>query len=207
MKRGIENVTAMLMGVVVCVCALPARSATLSLDVDADATTLAVSLVPGPEEFVGGLQFDVLFDPKVLEFKTVNPGAAAKQSDKDANFNLVAPGKLRVIIAGFNRNVVGEGVVAEAHFNPLRSSRSNAGLRLNNVVLSDPFGYEVATTIDPSNTNPLMGGAVSRPAKRPNDSPVTGPRWTSLLTLAAFVLLVVAAGWLAGRRVRNRHHV
>jgi hypothetical protein len=72
--------------------------------------TLAVSLSAGTEAPTG-FQFDLEFDPAALDL-SVEAGPAAKQASKSAQSRMLQPGKLRVLIIGFNRNTIADGVLA-----------------------------------------------------------------------------------------------
>ena len=61
-----------------------------------------------------GLQFDLEYDPNALEIK-VEAGPAAGDASKNVQSRVLQPGKTRVLIIGFNRNVIADGVVAVLH--------------------------------------------------------------------------------------------
>jgi hypothetical protein len=72
--------------------------------------SLAVTLSAGSEAPTG-FQFDLEFDPAALDL-SIEAGPAAKQASKGAQSRTLQPGKLRVLIIGFNRNTISDGVLA-----------------------------------------------------------------------------------------------
>jgi Cohesin domain len=74
---------------------------------------LAVKLIAGTEAPTG-FQFDVEFDAAALEL-TVEAGPVTKQANKGLQFRQLQPGKIRVLIIGFNRTAIADGVLALIH--------------------------------------------------------------------------------------------
>ncbi|HPO14126.1 MAG TPA: cohesin domain-containing protein [Candidatus Hydrogenedentes bacterium] len=108
---------------------------------------VAVSLDTATVESVAALQFDLLFNGEVLSLPEVTVGAAAAAAGKDLCHNLIQPGQMRVIIAGFNQNIIGDGVVAEAHFSIAEDAPGSVEtLSFSGVTLSDPNGQAVPVT-------------------------------------------------------------
>ena len=137
--------------------------------VSANATTLSISPDPlvgspgasvltsvryraqGPP--VAALQFDLLYDPSVLSITTATAGSGATAASKTLSKNLISPGDLRVIIAGSNQNVLGDGSVADLTVQVSNSApkKGHHQLFLCNVIASDPNGLSVpikATGVD-----------------------------------------------------------
>lgn len=106
-----------------------------------------VSLDAAIVESVAALQFDLLFNEYVLSLPEVTVGAAAAAAGKDLSHNLIQPGQMRVIIAGFNQNVIEDGIVAEAHFSIApEAPGSMETISFSGVTLSDPNGQAVPAT-------------------------------------------------------------
>jgi Cohesin domain len=61
-----------------------------------------------------GLQFDLEYDAAALDI-TVDPGSTAQQASKNVRTAPIQPGKLRVLIIGFNRTTISDGVLAIVH--------------------------------------------------------------------------------------------
>jgi hypothetical protein len=74
---------------------------------------LALTLNVGSEAPTG-FQFDLEYDAAALDL-TVEAGAAAKQASKMLQSRQLQPGKLRVLIIGFNRNTLSGGILAVIH--------------------------------------------------------------------------------------------
>jgi hypothetical protein len=71
---------------------------------------LNVQLTAGAEAPTG-FQFDLEFDPASLEV-SAEVGPAAKGASKFLQSRMLQPGKLRVLIIGFNQNPIPDGVLA-----------------------------------------------------------------------------------------------
>lgn len=129
-------------------------------------------------EAVAGIQFDVIFDPSALRFDRIDAGTSTASAEKSVHSNLLAPGKLRVVIAGLNRNVMAEGPVCHAWFNTIAGSGANTSATLENGVLSDPFGSPVRLVLSPQTLvleqqagefMPVMATGTTIPQSGPGD--------------------------------------
>jgi hypothetical protein len=74
---------------------------------------LGVTLSSG-KDAPTGFQFDLEFDPAALDI-SVEPGPGAQQASKSLQSAAIRAGKLRVLIIGFNRNTIPDGVLALVH--------------------------------------------------------------------------------------------
>jgi hypothetical protein len=74
---------------------------------------LDVKLAAGAEAPTG-IQFDLEYDAASLDV-TVEAGPAAKQASKNLRSAPIQSGKLRVLIIGFNRTTISDGVLAVVH--------------------------------------------------------------------------------------------
>jgi len=97
--------------------ALAANGAELSLEqgvLPADkAASLKMTFTAG-KDAASGLQFDLEYDAAALDL-TVEGGPAVQQAAKNVRSAQIRPGKLRVLIIGFNRNTIPDGVIAVVH--------------------------------------------------------------------------------------------
>lgn len=97
--------------------AVAAGAAELSLEqgkLSADKpATLRVTLTAG-QDLPTGVQFDLEYDAEALDL-TVEAGPTAKQASKSLRSAQIKPGKLRVLIIGFNRTTIPDGVIAVVH--------------------------------------------------------------------------------------------
>lgn len=75
--------------------------------------TLGLKLAVGAEAPTG-FQFDLEYDAAALDVG-IEAGPAAKQASKNLQSRRIEPGKLRVLIIGFNRNTISDGVLAVVH--------------------------------------------------------------------------------------------
>ena len=105
------------MAVALAIFAAAAGAAELSLEqgtVTADKpAALKVTLAVG-KDLPTGIQFDLEYDPDALSL-TVEAGPVAEQASKNLRSALIHPGKLRVLIIGFNRNTISDDVIAVVH--------------------------------------------------------------------------------------------
>ena len=103
--------------------------------------SMPVTLAPGAGEKVGGVQFELTFDDRYLHVETVSAGPAATRASKDLYFSTVAPGTVRVIVAGLNQNAVDSGVIAHALLDVMADApHGEQPVSLGEAVLSDPAG-------------------------------------------------------------------
>jgi hypothetical protein len=99
------------------VMALAANAAELSLEqgvLSADKTASLKMTFTAGKDAASGIQFDLEYDAADLDV-TVERGPAAQQAAKDVRSAQIRPGKLRVLIIGFNRNTISDGVIAVVH--------------------------------------------------------------------------------------------
>jgi hypothetical protein len=99
------------------VLALVANAAELSLEQGTVApgkpVALGMKLAAGTD-VPTGVQFDLEYDAAALDL-SVEAGPAAQQAAKNLRSAPIQPGKLRVLIIGFNRNTISDGVLAVVH--------------------------------------------------------------------------------------------
>jgi hypothetical protein len=74
---------------------------------------LKVTLAVG-EDLPTGVQFDLEYDAAALDL-SAELGPAAQQASKNVRSAQIKPGKLRVLIIGFNRTTISDGVIAIVH--------------------------------------------------------------------------------------------
>ncbi len=110
---------------------------------------LPVHLDTREGDFVASLQFDIHFDPQHLQFRDVETGTAAAQSDKSAHFNQIQPDVIRVVVAGLNRTVITPGTLSLIVFDLVDGAAGTTSLRMDGAILSDPFGTAVPATLSP----------------------------------------------------------
>lgn len=74
---------------------------------------LDVTLAAG-KDLPTGIQFDLEYDPAALDL-SVDAGPVAQKAAKNVRTGQIRAGKLRVLIIGFNRNTISDGVLAVVH--------------------------------------------------------------------------------------------
>jgi hypothetical protein len=120
----------------------------IGTDESSSAQCVSVLLAAEEEESVAGLQFDLHFNEKVMTLEKVGVGEAANAASKDINTHALGTGKVRVLIAGLNQNVIQSGAIAHFCF----SLKGDDELKskppvIHRAILSDPFGMAVAVKV------------------------------------------------------------
>ncbi|MCX8065228.1 MAG: cohesin domain-containing protein [Candidatus Hydrogenedentes bacterium] len=109
--------------------------------------SLQVVLSATSTEKVSAMQFDIEYSSKLVEITEILPGEATLTAQKQLSYNRVSPDKMRVIIAGFNQNIIPNGVIAVVKLVACKSALGvSTEIRLINPVLSTPQGTSVSTT-------------------------------------------------------------
>lgn len=114
-----------------------------------DIIRLPATLTNGSSDTVAGLQFDVVFDPGLLRFSGVNPGAAATAAGKTVSESIITPGRVRVVVSGFNQTAIADGEVASVVFEVYPTTpqlSSSTSVNIEGLIVSDPSGNAVAAT-------------------------------------------------------------
>ncbi len=99
-----------------------------------------ISLAPGTDERVASLQFDMAFDGTAFQVDSIKPGPSALNASKDVMFSVPDNGTVRVIVAGLNQNVVGEGVIATVYLTRTTGDAALPTVGLSSIIVSDPTG-------------------------------------------------------------------
>ncbi|MFP4501570.1 MAG: cohesin domain-containing protein [Candidatus Hydrogenedentota bacterium] len=155
---------AVLAGAVLCAVAATAHAATLTAGT-AEATPntenvrIAVTLDTAANDAISGIQFDLTFDPAAAALEDITAGSAAEDAQKSVSFNTIEQGRCRVIVAGLNQNLIGEGTLALLHFDiPEHAINGTHTITLDSLVMSDPRGRAVSAT-GTAGTLTITGGA------------------------------------------------
>jgi hypothetical protein len=157
--------------------------------------SVPVSLSSGVAEEVSAGQFDISFSSAVVSVWDVTAGAAATSASKDVNFSTIEPGRIRVIFAGLNQNVIADGVIANVLFDIASgASGGEQPLTLSGVLLSDPNGIAVPSA--------AVSGSIDIAAVVPTG--MNGLRGV-ILALAAVAAILAAVASARLIRVRMRH--
>ena len=111
------------------------------------AARLDVSLTSGVGEDVAAAQFDVTFDGSQLRVSNVEAGDAAVTAGKEVSFSQIDSNTVRVIVSGFNLDVIPDGVIAIVSMRAVVSATPGIEpVTMLNAVLSDPLGNSVPVT-------------------------------------------------------------
>jgi hypothetical protein len=111
---------------------------------------LPVRLTSEADENVASFQCDLMFDASAFTIDSVTAGAAAQDAGKDAVRSNLGPGLVRVIVSGFNQNVIADGVVVELSISVDGAAPDGFyAFTLSNVILSDPNAQPVSATAVP----------------------------------------------------------
>jgi hypothetical protein len=192
-------------------CANAATAALTVADVvapsEGNSISVPILISAPPEHRVAALQFDVEFDPSALTLPSaagVVEGAAAKAAGKQVSFSKTSPGKVRVLVVGFNEEVIANGEVAKINFSMARQRmQALEPISLRNVVLSDPNGVEIAVKSGNGGLR-LAPGPTTSPAPATTTSGRYTPDPRAITTVVAGCLLI--GGTAAGMAWRRRAH-
>ncbi|MEX0332448.1 MAG: Ig-like domain-containing protein [Puniceicoccaceae bacterium] len=120
--------------------------------------TLSVPMEVRSGDGITALQFDMFYDPAVVELSDVRQGIAAAGHILD--FETVASGQTRVVVISNTNAVLGDGMVADMEINLLSEvPEGSRALSFSNVIISDLTGTEVAIAWAPyiAITSPAEG--------------------------------------------------
>lgn len=105
---------------------------------------IALTLEPEAGEAVASLQCDVPLDGAVFRSVRVAQGQAAEEAQKDVRLSEPLPGTWRIIVSGFNQNIIGAGEVAILLLDIAVDAEERAYLvPLENAVLASTAGQRV----------------------------------------------------------------
>ena len=172
----------------VCIVGLLAGGLALS---GAELSIPNIAIAPGAAA-VGGLRFaaqgsqvaafqvDILYDAEHLKVSaSAGPAASAKEKLVDAAE--VAPGRKRIMLMGFNRSVLADGVVVSLLVSSVSGEPGSHWLRLADVAAADADGNLVpVATIDGVVT---IGDGAGMPQVATFGQMVSGGDWKTTLTL------------------------
>jgi uncharacterized protein (TIGR03437 family) len=148
---------------IACPCAIPATLSIANQTANQGQTAVAPILFAAGGKTIAALQFDLQWDP-VLAIQ-VAPGITAGQGFKVLYSATPAPGVLRCVIVGANRNVLADGDILELFITAgLGAFPGAAQVSLTNVVAASDTDEPV--TIQPASATVQIqnGGAFSFPA-------------------------------------------
>lgn len=116
---------------------------------DGTGLLVPVALHVGAGDQVAALQFEVSFDRRMLELVSVKAGPGAEAVQKLVTSAALESGRIRVVIAGLNREVMTTGNVAILEFiAPELEPDATKLLKLENVKLCDPRGAPISAETD-----------------------------------------------------------
>ena len=109
---------------------------------------IPINLISAPSEESCSFNFDLNFDISRLAFKTVALGPKAIEAGKSLSHSQPNPNIVRVIVIGFNQNVIGNGVVLNFTFDILRNTpNGKTKLSISKASISDTNGKPLAVNI------------------------------------------------------------
>ncbi len=184
-----------------------ARAATLTVmapvsDTDADQGVVPIRLLAGPGERVCAVQFDVRFDASeagVAETYAFLAGEAAKSANKQVSFARIDSRTVRVIVAGFNQNIIPDGdLVLVRQESESRNPEALQSADLARIKLSDPNGGRIAATASPTGVPDRDKAAAKGAGKGAGKGPAAATRWLppAMIAVIAGILLL----WILGRK-------
>jgi len=105
-----------------------------------------VLLTSGVDESVSALQFEFVHNADAFAVAAVLAGPTSEAAGKAVTANTVAPGRTRVVVAGFNQTAIGNGELAYVMFSvSMNAPARTYAVAIEHVVLSGPDGNPVPT--------------------------------------------------------------
>jgi len=151
-----------------------------------DAVALPIDIASDNDGQASTVSFDLVFDPTMLALDTslgnngILDGPPTDAAGKDGSINVPTPGLAKVVIAGFNTNSIGDGLLASVGFiiDPGVAVATVIPVDIQNAVAADPGG-------SPNITAGLDGAVVATPivtitAIDPNTGDVAGGQTTTI---------------------------
>jgi hypothetical protein len=121
--------------------------------------SIPVSLTSDPGDDVDAFSLDLNFDALRLMFNGVTPGASTIAASKLIAYSMPSNNKLRLIVYGFNHNIINSGTVLNFSFNIRATAPSGtAAITITNEILVDIDKNTVSSTI--VNGNILVQGSI-----------------------------------------------
>ena len=150
-RGGIRPGATGLFAALVMLLACPVHAANLTLgSVEAapgESVVLEMLMTPGEGQVVSALQFDVSFPQGSVTLNGAAVGPVAVNANKSLSTYSLAPGVLRGLLFGNNRNAIEAGVVVTLTFTIASNASGIHAIALSNVVLSSPNGTSVPVSV------------------------------------------------------------
>jgi hypothetical protein len=109
---------------------------------------LPLSLTVSAGELVSALVFDVHFDATVAQWQSVVPEPAVSALGKQVETHVVAPGHIRLVVYGLNRQVLADGVIAQCLLGVRSSAAPGSSLvSLRDGLGTNPDGQDLPLTV------------------------------------------------------------
>ena len=123
------------------------QAADLILEPSADGTQSQAQLqlrLAAEQETAAGLQFDLEYDDSLVKVEVL-PGTVAALAEKVVQSASPSPGRLRILVIGFNQNVITNGVVALVRVSPKGETSSSPAtkVRLAGTTATDRSGADL----------------------------------------------------------------
>lgn len=161
--RAYCGIHAWIIGLCWCLTAVSAQAAQLSLGaprLGANGWEASVVLAPGAGESISSMQFDLVLPPG-YGGATAQVSPAAALAGKQVIYSEIAPGQMRVVIAGLNQSPLSGGQVATVYLGPGTEGQAAPSPWLSSPVLASPSGDRVPVE---ANTEELEGEEDDSPA-------------------------------------------
>lgn len=127
-----------------------------------------VTMQLAPGENVASMQFDVALPSGFSSGASARASDAALASGKQAMFSEIAPGQVRVVIAGLNQATLTNGAVATLYLGGGAAGQSAPAIGIKGPVLASPTGERVAVRVNEYTPEPEEPEA-------PADDPIETP--------------------------------
>jgi len=157
-----------------CLAGVAAQAAQLSLGaprLGANGWEATVVLAPGAGESVSSMQFDLVLPPGYGD-ATAQVSPAAALAGKQVIYSEIAPGQMRIVIAGLNQSPLSGGQVATVYLGPGAEGQAAPSPWLSSPVLASPSGERVPVQ---ANTEVGDGEEDEAPVEEGEEGEEAGP--------------------------------
>lgn len=126
-------------------CSYVAMAAVVSLQPPATNSLLRIPVLMAGEgeERLAGIQFDLHYDHSQYVLEAIEAGGTATEAGKEVVLSEPTPGMGRILITGFNANVLADGHVATLILRPRVPGASAESLAVQNMLATDSFGNSI----------------------------------------------------------------
>lgn len=108
--------------------------------------TVPITLQGDVASGVASMNFQLNYDPNAVRVVSVDPGRAARDAGKQVQWHEAAPGRVNVVLSGFNQDTIQSGEIAQLRVEPAESGVRNARLHIGSSTFASTTGDVIPST-------------------------------------------------------------